>query len=60
MIKTIKKVGNTCGLIFDSSLSALTDLKAGDRVYVTVHEQGVIVITPLRQGVGPREARANA
>lgn len=47
MLKTITKVGNSRGLIFDSALCELTGLKEGDQVNVTVHEGGSIVITPM-------------
>ena len=48
MTKTITKVGNSQGLIFDSALMELTHLKVGDQVNVTVHTGGTIVLTPLR------------
>lgn len=54
MTKTISKVGNSQGLIFDSALMELTHLKVGDQVNVTVHEGGSIVLTPLR----PKHSRA--
>ena len=54
MTKTISKVGNSQGLIFDSALMELTHLKVGDQVNVTVHEGGSIVLTPLR----PTHSRA--
>ena len=54
MTKTISKVGNSQGLIFDSALMELTHLKVGDQVNVTVHEGGAIVLTPLR----PKHSRA--
>jgi antitoxin component of MazEF toxin-antitoxin module len=53
MIKTISKVGNSQGLIFDSALCELTGLKAGDQVNVTVHEGGSIVLTPMRRSASP-------
>jgi len=56
MLKTISKVGNSQGLIFDAALCELTGLKAGDQVNVTVHEGGTIKITPMR----PRIAAADA
>jgi len=49
MLKTITKIGNSQGLMFDSTLRELTGLKEGDTVNVTVHEGGSIVITPLRR-----------
>ena len=48
MLKTIGKVGNSQGLIFDAALRELTGLKAGDQVNITVHEGGAIVVTPIR------------
>lgn len=53
MIKTITKVGNSQGLIFDAALLDMAHLKAGDEVNVEVHEGGTITLTPLR----PKPAR---
>ena len=53
MIKTISKVGNSHGLMFDSALMELAHLKAGDEVNVEVHAGGTITVTPLR----PRPSR---
>jgi len=60
MIKTITKVGNSHGLIFDSTLRELTGLKPGDQVNVTVHEGGAIVITPMAPVVDTEEAQTRA
>jgi antitoxin component of MazEF toxin-antitoxin module len=54
MTKTITKVGNSQGLMFDSALMEMARLKVGDQVRITVHEGGSIVLTPLR----PRVSRA--
>jgi antitoxin component of MazEF toxin-antitoxin module len=48
MIKTLTKVGNSQGIIFDAALLELAHLKAGDEVNVEVHEGGTITLTPLR------------
>lgn len=48
MVKTISKVGNSHGIVFDSALMDLAHLKAGDEVNVEVHEGGTITLTPLR------------
>ena len=48
MIKTITKVGNSQGIIFDAALLELAHLKAGDELNVEVHEGGTITLTPLR------------
>jgi antitoxin component of MazEF toxin-antitoxin module len=54
MVKTISKVGNSQGIIFDAALMELAHLKAGDDVNVEVHAGGTITLTPLR----PRPSRA--
>ena len=60
MIKTITKIGNSHGLIFDATLRELTGLKPGDQVNVTVHEGGAIVITPMTPVIDADEAEARA
>ena len=49
MLKTISRIGNSQGLIFDAALRELTGLRAGDQVNVTVHEGGTITLTPIRK-----------
>lgn len=53
MTKTISKVGNSNGIIFDATLMALAHLKTGDEMNVEIHEGGTITLTPLR----PRPSR---
>ena len=48
MIKTITKVGNSQGIIFDAALMELAHLKTGDQLNLEVHEGGTITLTPLR------------
>jgi antitoxin component of MazEF toxin-antitoxin module len=60
MLKSIAKVGNSYGLIFDAALRELSGLQPGDPVNVTVHEGGSIVITPLSAAVPAAEARTVA
>jgi antitoxin component of MazEF toxin-antitoxin module len=48
MVKTISKVGNSHGIIFDSALLELAHLEPGDQVNVEVHVGGTITLTPLR------------
>ena len=47
MIKTIKKVGNSQGIILDAPLMEMAHLKVGDEMHVTVHDSGSIMFTPL-------------
>jgi antitoxin component of MazEF toxin-antitoxin module len=60
MIKTISKIGNSQGIIFDATLMDLTRLKVGDQLNVTVHEGGSIVLTPVRPALDPDQAAATA
>lgn len=60
MVKTITKVGNSQGIIFDAALLDLARLKAGDQVNVAVHEGGTITLTPVRCAVDPVRAAATA
>ncbi|PYJ10408.1 MAG: hypothetical protein DMF06_06395 [Verrucomicrobia bacterium] len=60
MTKTISKVGNSQGIIFDSALMDLARLKVGDQVTVTMHEGGSIVLTPIRPAIQAKEARTSA
>lgn len=53
MIKTITKVGNSQGIIFDAALMEMARLSTGDEVNVEVHEGGTITITPLRPKTSP-------
>jgi len=53
MVKTISKVGNSHGIVFDAALMQLAHLRAGDEVNVEVHGGGTITLTPLR----PRPSR---
>lgn len=55
MIKTITKIGNSQGIVFDTALMELARLKVGDRVNVTVHEGGTLTVTPLRPELSPAE-----
>jgi antitoxin component of MazEF toxin-antitoxin module len=51
MIKTITKIGNSQGIIFDSALLQLARLKVGDEVNVEVHAGGTITIAPADPSV---------
>jgi antitoxin component of MazEF toxin-antitoxin module len=60
MVKTISKIGNSQGLIFDSTLMDLAHLKVGDQVNVSVHEGGSIVLTPVRPVIAAHTAAGTA
>ena len=60
MTKTITKIGNSQGLMFDSALMDLARIKVGDLVTVSVHEGGSIILTPVRPVIKPDHAAATA
>ena len=58
MIKTITKVGNSRGIIFDAAVMELTHLQEGDVVNLEIHAGGTITITPLNPRPNPVEVTA--
>jgi len=59
MTKTITKVGNSQGIIFDAALMDVARLKVGDEVDVTVvPDSGAIILMPLRPGPSKEEIRS--
>jgi antitoxin component of MazEF toxin-antitoxin module len=59
MTKTVSKIGNSQGIIFDAALMDLARVKVGDQVNVTVvPESGAIMLMPLRQGPSKKEIMA--
>ena len=60
MIKTITKVGNSQGIIFDAALMELARLKMGDQVNVELHTGGVITLTPLHPPVETKKVVTTA
>ena len=60
MTKTISKVGNSQGIMFDAALMEMARLKVGDQVNVELHEGGTITLTPIRPRIEPKQAAATA
>ena len=60
MVKTITKVGNSQGIIFDAALMELAHLKVGDEVNVEVHEGGTITLAPVRSQIQAATAAETA
>src|SRR5438309_11974835 len=54
MIKTISKVGNSQGVIFDAALMELANRQTGDELNVQVHAEGTITLAPVARGGGAR------
>lgn len=48
MIKTIIRLGNSQGIIFDSTVMDMAHLKVGDQVNMEIHDGRAITLTPLR------------
>jgi antitoxin component of MazEF toxin-antitoxin module len=59
MIKTITKIGNSRGIIFDAALLELAHLKEGDEVNVEVHSGGTITIAPMKRPLIEAEEAAS-
>ncbi len=55
MVKTLTKIGNSQGIMFDAPLMDMARLKVGDQVNVKVHEGGTVTLTPLRPTLSPRD-----
>jgi len=60
MTKTITRIGNSQGLMFDAALMDLARLKVGDQVTISVHEGGSIVLTPVRPVIKTSHAATTA
>ena len=53
MTKTISKIGNSQGIVFDAAIMEMSRLQVGDLVNVELHQGGTITITPIN----PRPSR---
>lgn len=58
MVKSITKIGNSQGLVFDAALLRQARLQAGDPVNIEVHAGGTITLTPLRSQPSAQEIEA--
>ena len=60
MTKTVTKIGNSQGIIFDTAFMDMAHLKVGDRLQVTFHQGGSVVLTPEKPVITPEQARETA
>jgi len=51
MIKTISKIGNSQGIIFDSAVMELAHLSPGQEMNLEIHSGGTITLTPVRKAL---------
>ena len=58
MTKTISKIGNSQGIIFDAALMDLARVKVGDQLDVTIiNDSGTIRLMPIRKGPSKKEVK---
>jgi antitoxin component of MazEF toxin-antitoxin module len=58
MTKTISKIGNSQGIIFDAALMDLARVKVGDQLDVTIiNDSGAIMLMPIRKGPSKKEVK---
>jgi antitoxin component of MazEF toxin-antitoxin module len=55
MVKVISKIGNSQGIVLDSTLMEMAHLAVGDQVNVEIHEGGTITLTPIRPRLSREE-----
>jgi len=60
MTKTITKIGNSQGIVFDAAFMDLARLKVGDELAVSLHEGGAIVLLPPRRTIADETASKTA
>ena len=58
MTKTISKIGNSQGIIFDAALMDLARVKVGDQLDVTIiNDSGAIMLMPIRKGPSKKSVK---
>jgi antitoxin component of MazEF toxin-antitoxin module len=58
MTKTISKIGNSQGIIFDAALMDLARVRVGDRLDVTIiNDSGAIMLMPIRKGPSKKKVK---
>ena len=56
MVKKIRRMGNSKGIILDPNLLEMAKLKEGDEVSVVLHDGGTITLTPMRPTIPEDQA----
>lgn len=60
MIKKITKIGNSHGIILDSSLMDLARLKVGDEMNLEIHPGGITLLRVEPETISPEKASETA
>jgi antitoxin component of MazEF toxin-antitoxin module len=60
MIRKITKIGNSQGIILDSTVMDLAHLKVGDEVNLEIHRGGTLTVVPVDSSIEPEQAAARA
>lgn len=60
MVKEIRKVGNSKGIILDAAILDAMKVDVGDQVEVTIHSSGSITLNPVTSVISEDQATYNA
>ena len=60
MVKEIRKIGNSKGMIFDAAILDAMKVDVGDNVEVTLHASGSVTLTPITNVISEDQAVYNA
>jgi antitoxin component of MazEF toxin-antitoxin module len=60
MVKEIRKIGNSQGIILDSAILESMNVRLGDQVSIEVHRGGTMTITPLHPVISDEQAANTA
>ena len=58
MVKEIRKIGNSKGMIFDAVILDAMKVDVGDKVEVTVHSSGAVTLSPIKPKISEEELEA--
>lgn len=60
MVKEIRKIGNSKGIIFDAAILDAMHVDVGDKVNVTTHAGGSVTLTPVKSRIENEQAAERA
>ncbi len=56
MVKEIRKIGNSKGVILDAAILDAMKVDVGDQVEVTIHSSGSITLSPISSVISEDQA----